>query len=63
MGITIPTFVVACVVLGVLWDLPVRYILLAICENRSTVAAPRQKAETGSLDRGTFLNEDRGALP
>ena len=30
MGITIPTFVVACVVLGVLWDLPVRYLFLAI---------------------------------
>jgi len=25
----IPTFVVACVVLGVLWDMPVRYILLS----------------------------------
>jgi hypothetical protein len=26
----IPTFVVACVVLGVLWDVPVWYILLSV---------------------------------
>jgi hypothetical protein len=30
MGTTIPAFVVACVVFGVLWDMPLRYILLAI---------------------------------
>ncbi len=30
MATTIPAFVVACVVFGVLWDMPVQYILLAI---------------------------------
>ena len=30
MATTIPAFVVACVVFGVLWDMPVRYILLSV---------------------------------